>query len=322
MPVLDRPVAVDPAVLADPARGWRRMIRVDASTGGVSDWVHSAEALRPEKLVYAEGDSWFKRFGTFGKRGSNLIDAIRTPFHAVVIDAARAGEEVRSMVIGSQAKQTRALFNQMDFDAVLLSAGGNDLKNIFAALFEAKAQMREGAIAMFPRAGVDKLASPADWSDPFDETLDNIGRFIDLRNGATRESTRHAPIFLHGYDYLQPRPAGAELFHHSPIGAGPWLFPSLAAAGLEEQQMWMFTKQVVDQLNRRLALVLAPLPNVHVIDQRGQLMPASATSAGNSNDWLDEIHPNEQGFTRLARQCWDVPLSRGLGWVPGLCDLA
>ena len=68
-------------------------------------------------------------------------------------------------------------------------------------------------------------------------------------------------------------------------------------------------------------MAFADAPNVHVIDQRGLLTPAEPRTEDASNDWLDEIHPNEEGFAKLARNRWEVELAKALGWSPNPGDL-
>ncbi|CAN5862795.1 hypothetical protein BH11PSE8_BH11PSE8_04860 [soil metagenome] len=321
MPVLDKDQSVDPTVLNNLAKGWRRMIRIDTVGASVNYVIQQTMALLPDKLVYAEGDSWFDKFTPLGQSGTNLLSTIRTPFHAAVVDVSHIGDEVRNMVSGHQATQTRAMFKLFDFDAILLSAGGNDLKNIFATLFDAKAQKLQGATPAFPQPNLDQLGTPAALAGVFDQTIANIGRFIDLRNASPRQRTRNAPLFVHGYDILQPRPAGAAIFSGSSIGSGPWIYPSLDAAGLSNTEMLKAATEVINEFNQQLADVISGLPNVHVIDHRGLLTPGAPGSTGESNDWLDEIHPNEQGFTKLARKRWDVSLSLKLGWQPAAGDV-
>jgi hypothetical protein len=321
MPLVSEVAAVAPAVLNDPSRHWRRMLRIDTVGGNVVDTIKAAHELLPERLVYAEGDSWFDKFTPIPVSGTNLLDAIRTPFLTAVVDVSHVGEEARDMVRGHQARQTRAMFDLLSFRAIVLSAGGNDLKNVFADLYGAKALADEGVRSAFQPRDLARLARPASCTELFDDVVGNIGRFVDLRNAAGDAVTRSAPIFVHGYDYLQPRPAGAAVFVGSRIGRGPWLYPSLKAAGLNDTQMRAAADAVVDELNRQLALRIAVLDNVHVIDQRGLLSPAAPGTTGNDADWLDEIHPNPQGFVRLARNRWDVPLSRALGWEPAAGDL-
>jgi lysophospholipase L1-like esterase len=42
------------------------------------------------------------------------------------------------------------------------------------------------------------------------------------------------------------------------------------------------------------------LDNFHVIDTRNTLIPANPADIGNSNDWLNEIHPNFDGYRKIA----------------------
>lgn len=316
MPLLRDFKAVRPSLLDDNDQGWRRMIRIDTVGGSVGSVIAATQELRPARLVYAEGDSWFDKFTPIPLAGTNLLDAIRTPFLTAVVDVAHIGDEVRDMVRGHQASQTEAMFKLFSFDAVLLSAGGNDMKNVFADLFAAKARATAGLVSPFQPAELDRLADPRSFTAFFEEVVRNIGRFVDMRNMAGDAKTRAAPIFLHGYDYFQPRPAGAQVFAGSRIGRGPWIHPSMQAAGLTDAQMRAAADAVVDELNLQLAAVIAGLGDVFVIDQRGLLTPAAAGSTGSEQDWLDEIHPNERGFAKLARNRWDVVVSRALGWSP------
>ncbi len=320
MPVITHPTAVNAGVLSDPARGWRSMHRIDTVGGDVGEVIKGINAFLPDRLVYAEGDSWFDKFTPIPVTGTNLLDAIRTPFLTAVVDVAHIGDEVRDMVRGHQARQTQAMFKLFGFQAILLSAGGNDLKNLFADRFAARGAANDGLRSPFQPQDLDRLGRPASYTEFFEEVMRNIGRFVDLRNSATDAATRAAPIFVHGYDYLQPRPAGAQIFAGSRIGRGPWLHPALKAAGLDDAGMRSVADAVIDEMNTQLARTIAPLPNVFVIDQRGLLNPAAAGSTGPDGDWMDEIHPGQIGFAKLARHRWDVPLSLALGWQPGPGD--
>lgn len=302
MPVIQNHQALDPEWLSEPNRGWRRMIRIETTGGDVGEVIKATNDYLPERLLYAEGDSWFDKLRPLPLSGTNLLDAIRTPFLSAVVDVSHIGEEVRDMVRGHQARQTQAMFKLFGFQAILLSAGGNDLKNLFADLFSTQGRGPAG------------LSRPASHDEFFAEVIRHIGRFIELRDGARDALTRQAPIFVHGYDYLQPRPAEAAVFAGSRIGRGPWLYPAMQAAGLSDAEMRSAAAEVIDELNRRLVALVAPLANVFLIDQRGLLTPAAPGSTGPEGDWMDEIHPSRTGFTKLARHRWDVPLAQALGW--------
>jgi hypothetical protein len=99
-----------------------------------------------EKLAYAEGDSWFDKFTPLQKSDTNLLDAVRVPAFVGVVDVAHIGDISGDMVVGHQRRQTEAMFKLFDFDLILFSGGGNDLKNLFAELYSVKASL-EGVVA-------------------------------------------------------------------------------------------------------------------------------------------------------------------------------
>jgi lysophospholipase L1-like esterase len=309
MPVIRNTQQVRPEVLSNGANPWRIMSRCDTPSGEIDEINQYVSARYPEKLIFAEGDSWFDKFTPIPNPRTNLLQEIRLPFNTVVVDVSTVGDESADMVKGWQAWRTQALFRfgMHSFDAILLSAGGNDLKNLYASKID---QYSVGGITP---AEIEQLSRPSEYEVYFGGVIENIQKFIEFRNQATNLVTRKAPILLHGYDYFQPRPAKAEIFSGGSLGRGPWLYPALHGAGFTDSQMRSAADAVVDQLNNMLAAHIAPLENVHVIDSRGFLTPARAGSTSEDVDWLDEIHPNSAGFEKLARCCWNKPLAELLG---------
>ena len=310
MPTIQDYESVDPAVLRDPASGWRPLHRIDSTGAHVIDVIDAISAHNFERLVYAEGDSWFDKFTPIPLTGTNLLDAIRTPFAAAVVDVSHIGDEAQDMVKSWQARRTREMFRLLSFDAIVLSAGGNDLRNLFSELIASQAP----AIGNRGATRLEQLATPPAYAAYFDGVIASIKAFVRMRDDAGDARTRAAPIILHGYDFLQPRPAGATVFAGSAIGKGPWIYPILAAVNFSDAEMKSMADDVVGELNTRLQNAFANVPDVFVLDQRGLLTPAAGGSTGDDADWLDEIHPNSSGFTKLARKRWDVVLSEKLGW--------
>lgn len=310
-------LAISNTVLRDPKRLWRGMLRIESVGGSVADVIKGVQMFLPEKLVYAEGDSWFDKFTPIPATGTNLLDAIRTPFLTAVVDAAHIGDEASEIVNGHQARQTQAMFDMFKFDAILLSAGGNDLKNLFADRFKARAAAMPGQ--PWTKAELDELANPASYKDYFDKVIADLQKFVGFRDKG--KMTAGAPILVNGYDYLQPRPAGAAIFAGTKLGRGPWLHPVMKAAGLSDDEMRATADAVVDELHRQLFTLCNGNPRMFLVDQRGLLRPAKAGSTGPDADWMDEIHPNEQGFEKLARNGWDYPLAHLLGWQESPGDL-
>ena len=272
------------------------MYRIENTGGAVQVAFKEDQAIGPERRILAEGDSWFDKFTPLPV-GSNLLSAIKTPFVVALHDLSHVGDEADEMAHGWQARQTRALlgFPSFEFDAILLSAGGNDLKNVFASVFRSVA---DGQIS------VGDALTPACYDAQLQPIMQSIRQLIALRDNAASSKNRSCPVLLHGYDYFQPRPCGARVFAGTRLGPGPWLYPAMKQAGLNDGQMAAAARAVVDSLNEALKRIDSP--NVHVVDTRGTLSLAPAGSTVPSADWEDEIHPSSDGFAKLARRWEDV----------------
>jgi GDSL-like Lipase/Acylhydrolase family len=301
---------IAPATLSNPLMPWRKMIRCDTPSGDFELINRYVSDHFPEKLVFAEGDSWFDKFTPIPNPRTNLIEEIRLPFRTVVVDVSTIGDESGDMVKGRQAWRTRALFKfgMHGFDAIILSAGGNDLKNLYAT------KLAEYSAGGITAEEIIELCRPNSYTKYFESVIENIRAFIALRDNAGNTKTRKAPIILHGYDYIQPRPAKAGIFSGDSFGSGPWLYPVLQQAGFSNAQMRSAADAVVDKLNEMLAAKVANMENVYVIDSRGLLDTARPETTSDDSDFLDEIHPNGNGFEKLARCCWNSALAGLLGW--------
>ena len=43
------------------------------------------------------------------------------------------------------------------------------------------------------------------------------------------------------------------------------------------------------------------IPNFHAVDTRNTLVRAKLGATGSSGDWFNEIHPNKNGYKKIAR---------------------
>ena len=89
------------------------------------------EAGNYERVFLAEGDSWFDIFTPHPLPQPNLLSSLRVPWRAAVVDISHIGDTAEAMSTGRQADHTRQLLDLFTFNALLLSAGGNDLKDAF-----------------------------------------------------------------------------------------------------------------------------------------------------------------------------------------------
>ena len=223
------------------------------------------------------------------------------------MDISHIGDTAKEMATDPQAANTLNLLNEFKFDALLLSAGGNDLKNVFKEAF-IKAIVDTRAKTSMPRELQIMTSSPSKADAIFEEVVGYIVSWIGLRQKS--KLNKDTPVILHGYDYLQPRPAPARATVNGLPVSGPWIYPALHAAGKTDEEMRAIAKEVIDTLNDWLAKLVKPLPNVHLLDTRRTLALAEPKTKKASNDWMDEIHARPEGWAKLAEQAWNPILAK------------
>jgi lysophospholipase L1-like esterase len=302
---------VKPAVLLNK---WQPIIRVEAAFSNLTNVGAIVEALQPTKLLLAEGDSWFDKFSPLFLEGTNFLDHLKTPERTVGLDIATIGDTAAQMIDDRQMEWTKLLLREFQFHAILLSAGGNDLKNVVPKrMLELTPGVNAENLSLSTR---NELRRASTYDDIIEDVIGNVKSWIRaVRESVDKTGKRvHAttPIITHGYDFFQPRPAKAKIVPRLNFGLGPWLHPLLLAAGFNDAEMRSLADAIVDQLNVRLQSDIDSLDNVTLINQLGLLTPADPGTTSASEHWLDEIHPNRDGFERLARNRWDIVLAEKL----------
>jgi hypothetical protein len=254
-----------------------------------------------ERILLAEGDSWFDIFTPFDFVQPNLLHAIQTPWKAAVVDISHVGDTAEQMVTGKQAVQTAQFLDMFKFDCLLLSAGGNDLKDAFAEAYIDAIGAATRSKRRKPARSIDVKSRVA--NGIIDQVCQSIAKWIAIRDSSKMNYA--TPLVLHGYDYLQPRPAGARLTRNGLVVRGPWIYPVLVHAGKDDAQMLTIARGVIDDFNNALQKRVGGIPNVHLLDTRNTLVPAAPRTDAQSNDFMDEIHPTPAGFGKLAAAAWN-----------------
>jgi lysophospholipase L1-like esterase len=261
--------------------------------------VHAGDPDYPWHIL-AEGDSWFTIAAI---PSSNLLFELRLGRWTQVLNLAYPGDTLRRIgdLVGNVdllQQLAQRNFNTA-WDALLLSVGGNDVIEAAPAL-----------IRRSPAAGMDPSRPESHLDEPALEALlqgiqEGCGRIAALRDSAESKS-RGCPVFVHTYDYVTPRRAPARFIGLVPF-RGPWLYEAFAGSGLDI----VLQQQIANLLIDRLAAALLELdganaasgkalPGLHVVDTRNTLVMANPVDVGNSNDWLNEIHPNLWGYRKIA----------------------
>jgi lysophospholipase L1-like esterase len=266
----------------------RRIVRLDKPG---YDW-----------LFLAEGDSWFS-IAAFPS--SNLLFEMRFSKWTKVLSLAYPGDTLLHISdLASNGDLRQVLAEQRyayKFTAMLLSGGGNDIiDRAKDFILPEKQWQSDGSL---PEHYIDSIAL----EKALHEIQLGYKRIVSLRDQQESLSVG-APIFVHTYDYATPRDAPADFLGVFSM-IGPWLYKAFEKSGINPVMQQKISDLLMDSLAEKLLDLdcLRPgakhsLPNFHVIDTRNTLIRANATEEGNSNDWLNEIHPNIDGYRKIAEK--------------------
>jgi hypothetical protein len=245
----------------------------------------------PRALCF--GDSWFQ----YVPHPTDLNKQIAKLFKQTLF--------LREGVAGRDSAMWKAALPRIQreigtyqFDAILLSTGGNDIVGE-----ELKEFVKE---ASFPQAPGDfpwgEIPGPV-----FDHILlDTFGHALryaikDIKSVIQCRDlySRNSIIYVHTYDYIWPSGIGYKL---GPIKMKPWVKPYLDGVGLTNPgEQRVVTNWLVDQFARELRALVSQTANMTLIDSRGALKT--------QQQWENEIHPTAAGFESIAKKYWKPALS-------------
>ena len=238
----------------------------------------------------AEGDSWF----TIGAiPSSNLLYELRLNKRAVILNLGYPGDTIAHIAqLSGNWEFSRRLADPRwasNWDAVLMSGGGNDLIN------RADDIIRSSPTGSGKKAGdyIDAAQMAA-----LQQTVQDGYRAIVALRDSAASPNKGKPIVVHTYDYATPRPAPAT-FLIVPI-TKPWMHPIFEKLQVPKKLRAEITELLVDGLAEALLALQKELPAFHVVDTRKTLDRADIDAKGNSGDWLNEIHPNGDGYRKIA----------------------
>ena len=254
--------------------------------------------LVPETFKYrflVEGDSWMDRSSAFQPsllaKLAPAMDA--TNDDCLFINLSRFGDTIRRIneCLNTDFRQwLRHGFN-WKFDAILLSAGGNDFIDAARDPGPGQGILRDLRGQPLPARGRDCIRRDAvadlitQWLDP---SFSNIYNEI--------EASKHAgtPIFLNSYDTPTARNAPALKDGRT------WLFEAYNTNGIPSTLWPDLTDSLFNDIQTTMVGWAQGRANVHIVLTDGTLTPAAPGSPGSGQDWLNEIHPNRTGWGKLA----------------------
>jgi len=241
------------------------------------------------RRLISEGDSWFDY-----PPHPNIIDFLDGEGFWAIKRFEKSGDTLENIASDANLARIAGTAQKEKPEAILLSAGGNDL---FTDIPE-RPKLR----------WIWRALTPFDPSKTAAEHVDQLAwdeKKTELRRGFVRiigALSSHAPILMHGYDYLTA--SGEKALYDGFRPAGPWILPSMRDRGIDDANLQTAILRVlIDEVNEILTALESTYPDsvIH-IDLRGSLRPG--------RDWMNEIHPTEDGFHKVEELFRDALLNR------------
>ena len=256
--------------------------------------------------ILVEGDSWMDRSSMFH---TSLLQCLAPVFDksfedVMFVNVAMFGDTMRRM--GGQAQNDFSSWLNDDlgwkFDAILLSAGGNDFIDAARDPDAGLGILKDLAVQPRPASGHNCIDR---------EAVAKLVGFLDFHFGrlydVVQNSRFHAdvPVFLNNYDTPTARNA------HVLAGNKAWLYEAYRKNSIPAALWPDLTGSIFNDVQTTIAGWTTDRANVHVVPTDGTLTPAAEGTEGSDGDWLNEIHPNASGWHKLAK-VWHAKLKNTL----------
>lgn len=243
-------------------------------------------ALDPRRpVIVAEGDSWFQ----FPALLQDVVDQLHQRGFAMRCDSMPGDTLANMLAMGQYLPAIEAQLSAgRDLRAFIFSAAGNDVIGTNAA----GTSVLEAVLRPF-EPGQDDPAFYCG-TDAFAAQLQIVEDGYRRIAGEVARLRPDLPVIVHGYDHAIPGGHPGDPRHPSYAAPDEWLGRPLRRRGLLPPDLQRRVVAVmIDRLYERLGRVAQAFPRtVRVIDLRG-------TNAVMER-WNDEIHPNDDGFARVA----------------------
>jgi hypothetical protein len=281
----------------------------------------------------AQGDSWFSLGASLAvppdvlPPNGSVLFWFKLPDSSIIVNSAYPGKTLEKMVDPDWEVHFKRLISGRfahEFDAIFLSAGGNDFINaigIDPATGDENLKPRRllKTKDQWSGQGPERYVDADGWkrfTDRLTGYYDTLLQWRDRGDGDGKTPNRGIPIFTHSYDYATPRDAPVFV---GPKKFGTWLWepfnrhqiPPEDHIGLVHYflvEMHVFQSQLNDALVARGNAV--EYPNILAVDFHGALKPAAAAKNGEDASWENEIHPTSDGYATLAEKFGAEVVSR------------
>lgn len=250
---------------------------------------NTSPVLKPLNLL-ADGDSWFDYpiDGDIPGIKTDVIAQLEKQLqNTYILNLAHAGDATTTIMGASKYRRLSKLLVDEEhggFDAILFSAGGDDLVgDQFRLWLNDAAKVGNDPAQAINTAALNDILGVGETG------------YRDLAALRNQKGAASVPIITHGYDFATPDGSGVCML-------GPWLLPSLQSRG------WMRDpfnpadlptgQAIVKQMLQRFDLLMQmlendPYLNLIYVRTQGTLSPGLA-------QWANELHPTPDGFSAIA----------------------
>lgn len=252
--------------------------------------------------MLVEGDSWvsYPRIASGLFVDSNIADHLDDINDFDIMNISAPGDEAGQIMAGNQKDKLISFMSGIEFDIIFISMGGNDIVGNNDLRYVLK-PLTDGDAPDKPESYLDEAAFEYKLqgiTHDYRMLLDFVKRIFEykIKHKMVHRKLVRPLVITHTYDRVIPADCPAE------IGwidvAGPWLFPTMERYKIPKEVRnelaAMLLGKFMEELQKLEKEVNSP-NNVRfkVIDTFGCV---------GKDDWEDEIHPNTDGFKKVAQR--------------------
>jgi lysophospholipase L1-like esterase len=274
---------------AEKVLAFRRAVQSAQAAAPADGAAIAAAAPAPQRVLVAEGDSWFNYPWT------DVLRILEDRYGYAVESVAHWGDRIETMAYNAGqleelARRLERLFGRnLPPAAILLSGGGNDVAGQeFGLLLNHANSATPGLNELVVQGVIDDRVRLA---------------YITLLSAISHICAEHGhagiPIVIHGYDY--PVPDGRGFLGGWGAFPGPWLEPGFRDKGYTQlSRRKQIARTLIDRFNAMLAQIvqLPAFAHVRYVDVRGAL----SSGADYKRWWDNELHPTLAGFQTVTER--------------------
>lgn len=232
-------------------------------------------------VLISEGDSWF----SLDTRG-NTIDQLPNAGPFSLLRLEQSGDELLAILAGGQRGELKRLIGLYPVNALLFSAGGNDI--ITPDFDQLLNPYEEGMTA----GDCLNAAALSNRLDQLEAGYRDVVGILAAFSGLPGKKRRDVRLLVHGYDYAIPSNRPVKYLFIKV--AGPWMHKHFQTRRIPSELRRPVVRLMMDGFNQRLHGLSVEFP--------GRFLHLDTRNTLADDEWGDEIHPTRRGYVKIAER--------------------